>query len=136
MIDPTPYIGIPFKECEASLAGADCWGLIAVVYRGEGRGEVASYGHYESLSDESGMTDELHAALEDWQQVAGEDPGEIAAKASQGDVLLFRFGYRPHVGLYLGGRMMLHTERGAMSHTVDFTGPRFRHRLLGAFRYG
>ena len=136
MIDPTPYIGIPFKEREASLTGADCWGLVAVVYRGEGMREVPSYGQYDSLSDEAGMQDELRAALEDWQQVAGEGPDEIAAKARQGDVLLFRFGYRPHVGLYLGGRVMLHTERGALSHTADFTGPRFRHRLLGAFRYG
>lgn len=109
-MDPTRFVGIPYRAGGASRRGADCWGLFRLVERAVfGRrlprlgilpAQVCARVRAFGRADASGWQ-----PLADWRQ------------AGPGDALLF--GRAPglllHIGVAVGDGRVLHSVAGAGS---------------------
>lgn len=127
------YIGLPFCCDGRSRAGLDCGGLVILVYREQLGIEIPA--HLGALVDLSPFglrkaSAEIKAELAKWVPVAKEDIRPF-------DVLSFRRGSIEscHVGIACSRTHMLHITRGIDACMEPFTGPQWRHKLSGAFRY-
>ncbi|MBN8190448.1 C40 family peptidase [Salipiger thiooxidans] len=123
------YIGLPHVALGRERTGCDCWGLVRLVYREQLGIALPAYTPEGICALEEGEIEALiGAATTDgaWEQVA--EPAPF-------DVLIYRRGgYRSHIGLKVDARFMLHSpETGSV--LADVTGPRWRSRFEGAWRY-
>ncbi len=124
------YTGIPFRADGRGRDGLDCWGLVVMVYRERfGIGLPEFPGAYpdespESLRNAAGVA---RAERERWRRV--EVPVE-------GDVALLRLQGLPcHVGIVVSKTAMLHVMAGIESCVEKFTGPQWKDRIEGFYRY-
>lgn len=128
---PNRFVGLPFAPHGRSRHGADCWGLVCVVYA-EARGIVLpSYAGYTSVDELS----EIHALVAGataspiWQPVAVQDAGSF-------DVVVFRRGtLASHLGLVIRPGLMLHMAAEDCAKVEGYASGRWRHRLVGHFRW-
>jgi cell wall-associated NlpC family hydrolase len=100
------YVGIPFVSGGRSRAGADCYGLIRLVY-------LEQFGKtLPLLSEDYSDADNL----EETERVMRARRPVLAGRRTEipepGDVCVIRFcGLPVHLGLSTGGGFMLHTLR-------------------------
>ena len=122
---------VPFVKHGRSWDGWDCWGMVNVAYR-ELRGvELPSFaGDYPDAGDtregRACVEGLIRANMGDWRKVSAPEPG---------DVVLLKIGGRPiHVGLMVGQRAFLHTEKkiGTVIERTD--GAMWRDRIDGVYR--
>lgn len=109
------YIGIPFLDGGRTVAGADCWGLVRLIYRRELSVDLPSYGD-TSAADliRVARTMATDKDGEAWQSV---EPGELKPF----DVVVMRFIGRSligHVGLAIDRVNVLHIERATSAVIV------------------
>ena len=104
------YMGIPFKNMGRDRKGADCWGLIVIVYKQEYNVQLPLYAEqaYESLNVRQVgeiIRDRKPGLLESFTEVNDPKQGDI--------VLLLGRGIPRHVGIYVGEELghpyLLHT---------------------------
>lgn len=105
MIDCNSYIGIPWKCGKASLSGADCWGLVSMVYMDLFNIRLSHFDIDDIDSQDKTVhkIEEVRDNSDDW---------ELAATPTEGDVVMMisRKTFRPeHVGVYIGGGKILHS---------------------------
>lgn len=124
------YTGIPFRADGRTRDGLDCWGLVVTVYRERLGIALPEFpGAYpdesqESLRHAAGVA---RAERERWRRV--DAPAE-------GDVVLLRLQGLPcHVGVVISKTEMLHVMAGIESCVEKFTGPQWRNRIEGYYRY-
>jgi cell wall-associated NlpC family hydrolase len=123
------YIGVPYVHGGRSMTGADCYGLAYLIL-------LQEFGvHIPELNygpDEEGRSRLIMEATENeslWTPVSLLD-------LHPGDVLVFLIKRAPlHLGVSLGGDMMLHTERGSDVCLANITDRRWVRRFSGAFRF-
>ena len=124
------YIDLPFKEDGRDRSGVDCWGLCRLPYLDRlGIALPEKQGIFTDRSDEclSRVAAEMEEEARRWTKV--ETPREY-------DLVLMRKGpLYCHVGLYVGSRQMLHICAGINSTVEPITGLRWRHRIVGFYRY-
>lgn len=126
-MNTAPYIDIPFQEHGRDFTGADCWGLIRLVYQKELRIEMPSYDDYESIKDDDIPEKlELRAASE-WVK---QDKPKLF------DVVLCRMNNAPrHVGIYVGNQYMLHITKGINSCCEKINNSKWSNRVMGYYRH-
>lgn len=121
------YIGIPFADHGATLAGCDCWGLVRMVYADVlGVHLVDFAAEYESSTDESAprLIDKVRSG---WLEV--DHPLPL-------DVILLKIQGRPwHVGIVAAKNKMLHVTRGVDAVIDDYTRPMWARRIEGFYRW-
>ncbi|WP_306043664.1 NlpC/P60 family protein [Mameliella sp. MMSF_3455] len=124
------YLGIPQQDHGRTRDGADCWGLVRLVYAGELGIELPSYTEVCPDLAERAELGALITGERDkgpWREV-----DEIAAF----DVLLFRIGpHATHVAVAVDDRDMLHIHGHSESCIVPIREAMWRKRLVGAYRY-
>ena len=104
------YIGIPFEDQGRTVEGADCWGLMQIMYRDLFEIELPEY--YISAYDTEDVIDmmESESSGEQWEKVSKPEFGDIVLMS-----LHPRFrDHINHVGFYVG--------RGRFVHTMKKTG--------------
>lgn len=126
---------VPFAVGGRTRAGADCWGLLRLVFAARTGLWLPLYGGYETLQASAGVAREATAALEAWRPLA---PGEALREL---DGLLFRVPQRAgrgdllHVALVVAPGWLLHTVEGEDARVERGDPPRRLWKLLGAYRH-
>lgn len=127
----TAYIGIPFVSKGRTMAGADCWGLVRLIYAAELGIELPSYGEIDA-----------HALMKVSREIDAGKDGEVWRAAAPGtlqafDVCVMRHhGSRLicHVGVLLpvrnGGPLgVLHVEEASAAVIVPLNHFSIRERV-------
>ena len=105
MIDYNDYIGIPWVCGKSSLTGADCWGLVSMIYLDMFNIRLA---HFEV--NEIDNSDKTTNKIEQVRDNSGD--WEKTLMPTEGDVVMMisRKTFRPeHVGVYIGKGKILHS---------------------------
>lgn len=106
------YITIPYREGGRDHGGADCWGLVGLVYQNETGKQLPFFPNAPSLS-------------------TAEKRFRILAKPEDLCIVHMRsFEPIPHVGIYYRGGILHMTRRGALCESYL----RVRHLILGLYK--
>jgi len=124
------YIKTPFKEHGRELDGADCWGLIVLMFQHERKISLPCLNDYPDTKDKVTIPKIIENECSRWQRV---EIGEEQAF----DVAVFRIrGEAMHVGLVVSKGVMIHCEYGSgTTHTHYNKEQQWSRRLIGFFRY-
>ena len=123
------FVGIPYVPNGREYGGADCWGLLFLYYRDALGTPIPSYStemrerefHRRDIGPLIDAEKEKH-----WVQVDEPQPG---------DCVLLRAGrHNTHVGVFLGGSKLLHSEGPDPSVVARIDDIRLRSRIAGFFR--
>lgn len=124
------YVGIPFESKGRSKNGADCWGLVRLVYEDELGIELPDFGElYRSPASYSdigrGIQSDLFMDL--WRPIE---------KPESGDLIIIRWANNPaHVGIIASETEMLHTLQATDAVIQKFTSRIYLTRIWGFFRH-
>lgn len=124
------FIKIPFQEHGRSEKGADCWGLICVVFLKKLGISLPSLLNYKDCKDRMMIPLIIMKEASNWYEV---QQGEEKPY----DVLVFKIlGVPMHVGLVVSKGIMLHCEKGSGTYITEY----YREidwfkRLVGIYRY-
>ena len=126
------YVGIPFEPKGREHAGADCWGLVWLVYKEKFKLSLPSYYEdYENTKKESAKT--IADLIEGAKQ---SDKWHLVTQPKIGDVLSLRLSGHPwHVGIDVGDGCMLHTQSGTDSCIEHYHNSKWIKRINGIYRY-
>jgi cell wall-associated NlpC family hydrolase len=126
----TNFVGIPFAELGRTRQGADCWGLVRLVFQERLRIELPAYSEaYHSVAEKERIAAHIASVAtgREWRRVQSPEPF---------DILVFRAGrYHSHVGLAIGGKQMLHMAEEESARIDTIASPRWASRLTGIFRH-
>lgn len=124
------YVGLPFKDKGRGPDGYDCWGLARAI--------LAEQFGLQGLPDYAGT----YAGAKDWRSVevavrAGLACGWAAVQDAQpGDLVILKLKGHPwHCAVAVGGDWMLHVAEGTEAVLEQWTGPLWRNRVEGFYRY-
>lgn len=122
------YIGIPFKEKGRDRRGADCWGLVRLIYKEQYNIDLPSFANeYPSVDDRERIHELIAQYKEAWNPV--DTP-------SDGSVVLFRMlGSETHIGVAINEQEFIHVREGADSVIERFDSVNWKNRLIGHFKY-
>lgn len=123
------YIGIPYRSMGRDRDGADCWGLVRLVYRDRYGIDLPDYSEQAYDAADLAATAPLISA--------GRDIWTAVAEPAEGDVVLLRIkGYLSHVGVLVGPVQMLHVYRDGLTACIERldTGV-WKHRIEGYYRH-
>ena len=133
MIDYNNYIGIPWVCGESTLEGADCWGLVSMVYLDLFNIRLAHFDvdDIDSGSKTTSKIEEVRDNSLSWEKTATPTEGDVV-------MMISRKTLRPeHVGVYAGNGRILHSltrETGQSEiHTVKLMRKLFKR--LEYYRY-
>ncbi len=126
-------IRVPFMDKGSDWDAWDCWGMFLIFYRDVLGVTLPSYtesyqdaGH--SAESRQRLSTLFAANMGAWRRVDEPEPG---------DGVLLLIGGRPiHVGLALGGGLMLHTECRINTVIERLASPMWAKRIEGFYRYG
>lgn len=128
MIDPTPFIGLPYLDHGRGPVGYDCWGLVRLVYQQIFNINLPSFvdGYQSASWDVEGVAALVTHERQRWKQVS---------EPLEGDVVVLRVMQRPrHVGIVINSEVMLHSLAGHDSAIERFS-PKWSRRIDGFYRY-
>jgi predicted phage tail protein len=122
------YIGIPYRERGRGRDGADCWGLVRLVYAEQLGHALPGFEERYTGSQDAAVPEMLARAKEGWaRRKSGAQPG---------DVVLFRvMGRLSHVGIVVAPGLFLHTREGYASVVERLDSGAWRHRVEGYYSY-
>jgi cell wall-associated NlpC family hydrolase len=124
------FVGIPHADLGRDRAGADCYGLLRLIYAEALGIDLPSFsGAYMSCAEHAEIAGLLagEATAGPWQSVEQIQPY---------DALLFRVGHHDcHVAVAVDRTRMLHVHARSSSVIVPRKDPMWRDRFSGAFRH-
>lgn len=123
------YIGVPFREKGRSMDGADCWGLLKLIYSNElGIDDLPDFAdRYENTRDKFNIPLLLHIERQRWEQV--ERPQET-------DAVMFNLAGLPiHVGIMISEDQFIHVTKGINACIESIDSPVWANRVQGFYRY-
>ena len=123
------YIKIPFEERGRQVDGADCWGLVRIIYHRELGVQLPILQKYTSTKDKDALPTIIQEESSTWQPVKLGDEQPF-------DVAVFNMcGVPMHVGVVVRQNFMIHCERGSGTTLEDYTDRKWCNRLVGFYRY-
>ena len=127
-----PFLGVPYLSGGKTNRGADCYGLVQLVYKNLLEISLPSFAANEPCRFE---IDEISRVIAQ-QQSAGHWL-EVFADFQDFDVFTFRRGrLDAHIGLAVDdGRMMLHSDMNSLSRVELVDCSYWGSRLTGVFRH-
>lgn len=127
------YTGIPFVTGGRSMKGVDCWGLLTIVMEEQFNilvpiNDQYSYGNREEIEEAAAAI--IHESEKSiWTEIPEDD-------ALLGDVVLMRIANLPlHIGIVVGPKWMLHSERNIDSMIEKYDNLLWVNRVLGIYRH-
>jgi cell wall-associated NlpC family hydrolase len=124
------YVGIPFTERGRTRAGADCWGLVRLVYEDRGISLPSLSDTYASTTDRDDLNRVAQGTKSAWHEIpyGDEEPYDI--------VLMAIGGRECHVGIVTEPGKMLHTERGHNAVIESYERDKWSKRVQSFWRWG
>lgn len=124
------YVGIPYLDRGRTFEGADCYGLIRLVYRDELLIDLASFSEeYPSAVDMACVAGLISDARTEQTWIEQRE-------ARPYDVLVFRRGrVECHLGLVVARGRMLHMAEGQSSRIEPYETGEWMPRLTGIYRH-
>jgi cell wall-associated NlpC family hydrolase len=121
------YVGIPYQNRGRSPEGADCWGLVCLVYAKELSIILpALTAQYQNAADAAEIDALVMNQSPLWTPIS---------EAREFDLVLLRVGRHPcHVGIVVWPGTMLHLLRGCNAVVERYNGPVWVNRVVGIFR--
>jgi len=121
------YVGIPYQEKGRAKDGADCWGLVRLVYQEQFNIALPTLlDEYETENKDS-IAELVSITKEGWKQI--DNP-------SAGDVVVFNIVGQPvHVGIVTSPGMFLHVRRDQDAVIERLTTGAWKHRIVGYYKY-
>lgn len=105
------YIGIPFVKRKDKLDGADCFGLVRLIYREEVNTDIFKH-QSDADNIRSIIIEYMQESQKNWINVKNPQMFDVIAMA--------RDPYHPniiqHYGIYIGNGKMIHTLKELGSH--------------------
>jgi len=120
------YIGIPYETKGVDVKGADCLGLLELIYKNELGITLPFNEHLETEDNLDVVGDAINKEKTRWIKL--DKPEKYCA------ILLNIAGFPVHIGLVLDDNYMLHSLKGHNSVVEKFTGAKWRSRIDGFFR--
>jgi cell wall-associated NlpC family hydrolase len=123
------FVGIPYIDLGRDHCGADCWGLVRMVYDEIARIRLPAFdGAYASADERA----EVAAIIAD-QQASG--PWSKVDAPLMLDIAVFRFDIQCHVGVVIEPTLMLHAVAGQQSAVQRYDRDPWARRLVGFYRH-
>jgi cell wall-associated NlpC family hydrolase len=117
---------VPFKSEGRDFAGWDCWGLIYQAYLTCFEIALPSFANVPAL--ENWHVSDLYT------EVRRHYPEVRRGQEAPGDVVVLR-GLPVHIGLVVAKGLMLHVEKDISTCIEPYTGPLWKNKILGFYRY-
>ena len=124
------FVGIPFVSRGRTRDGADCWGVVRLVYAEKLGIGLPAYDGYASAGDHAAVAGQIATAAHgpEWVKVEG--------RHRPFDVLVFRRGrFDSHVGVQVQPGVMLHAAEEEQSRIESYAAERWAKRLVGVYRH-
>jgi cell wall-associated NlpC family hydrolase len=125
------YVGVPFRARGRGFDGADCYGLVALLYREEfglDLDDLSANYWADGTTPASRVGVFRSAPAHGWVEIAPEE-------VEPGDVLSFRVGeHEAHCGVAVDRRRMLHVLEGLNAVIEAWNGPTWGPRFVQAYR--
>lgn len=127
------YIRIPFKDRGREWDGADCWGIVRIIYREEPklRIELPTLLDYNHTLETEKLSQIINdEALRSWQEIP-------IGQEQKYDIAIFKTcGVPTHVGVVVRPGFMIHCQKGNDTRGTDYRNSReWSKRLVGFCRY-
>lgn len=121
---------VPFVEGGRDKSGADCWGLIVLLYKHFYDIDLEKYeGIAATDVDQTTASDEINKQAESGGDFYPVDDPQF------GDVVLLRISGRPvHVAFCIGDSRMVHTGKRHNVVIENFEETKWKSRVLGFYR--
>lgn len=133
MTDWRRYLGIGYTEDGCGFDGADCYGLVRLLYREELGVTLPGFDLADMIADGPAG---LARASRQVQALTGRFPFEQVIQPRPLDIVVFRRGgIDDHIGLVAGRDMFLHVEAGMNSAIERWSGPEWQKRVSRFYRY-
>lgn len=121
---------IPYLDHGRDYDGADCWGLVYLVYRDFFNVELDTYNEDYDVNRQQDVHRVIDSHLEDFEQVS---------RPKNGDIVVVRILGRPwHCGIYFSPRInihhMLHTQKGIGVTFENLNSTKWSKRIEGFYR--
>lgn len=125
------FVGVPYADRGRTLDGADCWGLVCLVYAGCLGIALPTYEDlYQPIADRDAL--DLANLINEKRSLFV----PLALRPDMFDLVLLNIGGVPcHVGICTGDDRMLHVQRGFESWVEPLNRPRWKNRIAGYYRY-
>lgn len=123
------FIRIPFQSKGRSHEGADCWGLVRIVYDEMCGIDLPSLDTYDHTKDRQNMGKTIHVESTKWISInkGSEKPF---------DVIVFKMvGIPAHVGVVVGNGYMIHCQEAVGTCVEDYNSEKWRRRIEGIYRH-
>lgn len=124
------YLGIPYKDNGRSAEGADCYGLVWLIYRNELGIDLPSHSEKYVTAADIKATDALIAnEKEEWDEIP-------EAEACAFDcVLMTMAGVERHIAMVTRPGSILHVSSGRSSHIEKISSLNIRRRVKSFWRH-
>lgn len=133
-MDVSGYVGIPYREGGYARDGADCWGLVVLVYAEKFGIQLPAHPDGYTRPESAAA----RAAIADLSESIRRDLFEQIPECSEvpGDVVLIRIGGAPcHAGLVVAPGLMLSVRKDQTSAIESYRAAQWRSRVEGFYRY-
>lgn len=124
------YIGVPYRSRGRSFRGADCFGIMALIYQHELGIKIPEF-NYTSAKDVRGNAPIISREKRCWNQVS---ESEISAF----DVVLFNItGVEAHIGVLVDStkKLVIHTLAEHDSALIRLDSAQWNRRVAGFYRH-
>lgn len=129
-MDLSRFVGMPWADKGRCEDGADCWGLVVIVFAIAAGITLPSYAEfYDSPADREAVSKLIDGHHSEWSEIqAGEErPLDL--------VLMMEAGRPRHIGIVVTQGFVLHIVPDRESVIEPYTTGKLRHRVSGFFRH-
>ena len=131
MINFKRYIGIPFLDTGRTKEGADCWGLIKLIYKETIDVDIPEY--YISCDDVTCIAETVDRDLKTkWERQVNPEPLDVVTFKGLVEGMPFLI---THVGIYIGDNKLIHAVRDNTSAAVRTDRGFWAGRIEGFYRW-
>ena len=123
------FVGIPYIDLGRDRSGADCWGLVRMIYDEIACIDLPAFDSAYASAEERA---EVAAVIAD-QQATG--PWRQVDAPRMLDIAVFRFSIQCHVGVVIEPTLMLHAVAGQQSAMQRYDRDPWARRLVGIYRH-
>jgi len=121
------YIGIPYKTGGVDTKGADCLGIIELIYKEKLNIHLPFNEHLETEGNLKEVGEAISVEKVKWIKL--DKPENFCV------VVLNICGFPVHLGLVLNNNYMIHSLKGHNSVVEKFDGAKWKNRTEGFYRH-